>query len=344
MTQVLEQPVHWTEPGAHPVVPGIHRIPLGLPLDGLDAVNAYVVEGTYGLVLIDPGWAGERNEQAIERALGQLGYRLSDVDLCVATHHHWDHYTQAFAWRESLGTRLLVGREERHSIEGFDVAGGRFPNHAAVLRQCGAPQIADHLVNTPPHEYEMGVPYGPPDSWLHHDDQIPLRHGALAVLHTPGHTRGHVVFRHTESGALFSGDHILPTITPSIGFEWTPERTPLRSFLQSLKLVRGLPDGPLLPAHGPVTATAHARVDELLDHHRERLDVVCDEIHSGAETAFEVARALRWTRHSRRLDELALEHQMSAVVEVDAHLDVLTLLGRLTADDAEEARRYAPAY
>ena len=33
----------WQEPGAHPVAPGIHRIPLPLPQDGLRAVNVYAV-------------------------------------------------------------------------------------------------------------------------------------------------------------------------------------------------------------------------------------------------------------------------------------------------------------
>ncbi len=34
----------WTEPGAYPVADGVHRIPLPLPMDGLRAVNVYVLE------------------------------------------------------------------------------------------------------------------------------------------------------------------------------------------------------------------------------------------------------------------------------------------------------------
>ena len=48
---------------------------------------------------------------------------------------------------------------------------------------------------------------------------------------------------------------------------------PLADFLDSLELVRRLPDLRLLPAHGPVTDSAHARVDELLAHHDHRLDL-----------------------------------------------------------------------
>lgn len=209
--------------------------------------------------------------------------------------------------------------------------------------RCGAPELARRVAGSQPQAFEVGVPYGPPDGWLRDGDRVALRHGALQVIHTPGHTRGHTVLRHTESGALISGDHILPRITPSIGFERSPERRPLRSFLGSLKLVRKLPDGVLLPAHGPATSSAHTRIDELLEHHKHRLNLVYDHVHSGAETAYDVARGLRWTRRSRHLGELELEHQMSAVVEIDAHLDVLTLLGRLTVDEVGAVHRYAPA-
>ena len=47
----------WTAPGVYPVAPGVHRVPLPLPTDGLRAVNVYVVEDDGGLVLIDSGWA-----------------------------------------------------------------------------------------------------------------------------------------------------------------------------------------------------------------------------------------------------------------------------------------------
>ena len=48
---------HWAAEGAWEVAPGIHRIPLPLPMDGLKAVNVYVIETEQGLTLIDGGWA-----------------------------------------------------------------------------------------------------------------------------------------------------------------------------------------------------------------------------------------------------------------------------------------------
>jgi len=49
--------VGWTVEGAWQVADGVHRIPLPLPSDALQAVNVYVIEGADGLTLIDGGWA-----------------------------------------------------------------------------------------------------------------------------------------------------------------------------------------------------------------------------------------------------------------------------------------------
>ncbi|MFE2999073.1 MBL fold metallo-hydrolase [Nocardia sp. NPDC059246] len=341
MSAVTEQPEDWTEPGAHQIADGIHRVPLPLPLDGLGTVNSYVLETTDGLVVIDPGWYGPDTENAMTAALRQLGYRLGDIVTCLATHHHWDHYSQAYAWRSTLGCDLLIGRAEYHSITGFGSRSGRFPNHAQLLARCGAPELARELARTRPPENEAGVSFGLPDGWLDNGDRIRLRHGEIEVIATPGHTRGHVAFRHAGSQLLFSGDHILPHVTPSIGLEWVPEAHPLRSYIRSLELIQDLPDSTVLPSHGPVTTSSHSRVEELVRHHEHRLNEICDEVASGSATAYEVARALRWTRRHRRLDELPIDHQLSAVTEIHAHLDVLTMLGRVSYTDHTDMRTYA---
>ena len=59
----------------------------------------------------------------------------------------------------------------------------------------------------------------------------------------------------------------------------------------------------LLPAHGPVTDTTHARVHALLAHHEDRLNASLDRVQAGAHTAYEVALALPWTRRARRFSE-----------------------------------------
>lgn len=103
-----------------------------------------------------------------------------------------------------------------------------------------------------------------------------------------------------------------------------------------------MPDTHLLPAHGPVTTSVHTRVDELLTHHEARLEATANLVRGGAQTTYAVASALPWTRRERMLDDLDLINRMLAVLEIDAHLDLLVEHGELICDDTGNVRVYAP--
>jgi glyoxylase-like metal-dependent hydrolase (beta-lactamase superfamily II) len=338
-----EQPDDWTEPGAYPVAPGVHRIPLPLPADGLRAVNVYAVEDPGGLLLIDSGWAMEDTEKALAAGLRRLGHDLRDVGQIAVTHAHGDHYTQALALRETFGSRVRIGRGERASIELLMRRDrGGYGEQYAQLRRYGATELATRMEAWSREAFKRDkTPWGLPDEWLDDGERIGLTDRSLDVIATPGHTQGHVVLRDAPAGLLFAGDHILPHITPSIGFEAQVPDTPLRGYLDSLRLVRDMPDTLLLPAHGPVRPSVHTRVDELLAHHEARLATIRREVERGASTAFEVAGRLRWTRRERALAELDLFNQMLAVIETGAHLDVLVLHGELTCVDDAGGHAYS---
>ncbi|HEU5035229.1 MAG TPA: MBL fold metallo-hydrolase [Mycobacteriales bacterium] len=333
----------WTRPGVFEVAPGVHRVPLPLPNDGLRAVNVYVVHAADGPVLIDSGWAIPEARSALLDGLGALGWQLSDVRRFLVTHIHRDHYQQAVTLREELGTPVALGAGERESIEVLREP-GRPPLHQQIgaMRALGADDLADliaaHLAaDRTVDELEWALP----DQWL---EAGPVQAGPrqLDVVPTPGHTRGHVVFHDLDAGLLFAGDHVLPTITPSIGFEPVLSPNPLGDFLASLALVRSRPDARLLPAHGPVTDSVHARVDELVAHHGARLDETERAVEAGAATAFEVAGRLRWTRRERELADLDPFNQMLAVAETGAHLELLVAQGRVEVEVSEGARHYSP--
>ena len=168
-----------------------------------------------------------------------------------------------------------------------------------------------------------------PDRWLSDGALIELPSRSLRAIHTPGHTRGHVVFHDEAAAVLFAGDHVLPHITPSIGFQPAITRQALSQYLGSLRLMLTLPDARLLPAHGPVRDSTHARVNELLEHHESRLAQTLEIASAGPVTAFAAAAALPWTRRKRRFAELDPMNQLLAVGETAAHLEVLALRGRL---------------
>lgn len=309
----------------------LYRLPLPLPLEDLHSVNAYVLDSgaAGGLTLIDPGWASGENEQNVRAGLRELGYGVEDITQIAVTHGHWDHSSQAIGWQRKYGATVFMGHEERHTVEALDLDVGFFPIQVKLLEQAGARDLAADFDALPLKEYEKNVPHGAPDVWLQ-DQQVIDVGGLPLVAHlTPGHTRGHMMFESPKDGVMFTGDHILPRITPSIGFEGVPENAPLGSYLASLQRAVAHPDSRMLPAHGSIGNSVRERAEELLHHHEVRLKEIGDYALSGARTPFEVATQMRWTRRERRLSELAIQHQAVAVLEVLWHLDVLVERGVL---------------
>lgn len=326
----------WTTPGVYPVAPGVHRIPLPLPNDGLRAVNVYVIDDGDGPVLVDSGWAIPESLELLRRGLAELGTSVADVRRVLVTHMHRDHYTQAVTVRAESGADVALGVGEQPALRAILAPGDvNLARNVERLHRCGADELAARLPRT---DIDPGV-WESPDTWLEPGTTVRLGARTLDSVPTPGHTRGHVVFIDAAASLLFAGDHVLPSITPSIGVEPAPSRLVLRDYLDSLRLVRAMPDRQLLPAHGAVTPSAHDRIDELLAHHDTRLDDTLAAVTAGC-TVMSVARSITWTRHGRAYAELDLFNSVLAVGETSAHLDLLVHQGRLTSREVDGVTRF----
>jgi glyoxylase-like metal-dependent hydrolase (beta-lactamase superfamily II) len=295
---------------------------------------------------VDSGWSRPEAWEALAAGLRQLGAEFGDVRSILVTHVHRDHFGQASAVRRLSGASVVLGRGERQSLEYIldDAPRDRWALWVARLRRSGADELLAELGlgragGQPPREDEGH--WEMPDTWAGDGESFSAGGREVVAIETPGHTRGHVAFMDPASRLLFAGDHVLPHITPSIGFE-PPlvEGLPLADFLASLVKVRDLAIDTVLPAHGaPFTGLA-ARVDELLAHHRTRLAASRARLTAGPRTAFEVARELPWTRRNRRYDELDVFNRQLAVSETGAHLDLLVSQGTASVDAADGVRRY----
>jgi glyoxylase-like metal-dependent hydrolase (beta-lactamase superfamily II) len=330
----------WVDPGAFEVVPGVHRVPLPLPNDGLRAVNVYVLTTPDGLVCVDGGWGIPESRELFEKALTTLGAGLPDVRRFLVTHVHRDHYTQAVQVRRDAGSQVGLGLGEKPTLDALQES-HRTPlmGQVEALRTAGAAQLADEIERWFKSQKSRPEYWESPDEWLT-EGPIDLGDRTLHAVETPGHTAGHLVFHDLDASLLFAGDHVLPTITPSIGFEPVLSENPLGAFLRSLAVVRARPDAMLLPAHGPVTDSVHARVDELVAHHDKRL-AQTEAAARGGHSTVEVAAALRWTRKEHTLADLDTFNAMLAIFETGAHLELLVAQGRMSVSDSDGVKVYA---
>lgn len=332
--------LHWSDPGAYAVTDGIHRIPLPLPMDGLKAVNVYVIETEQGLTCVDGGWAIEVSRKLFQESLKSIGHHPRDITSFLVTHAHRDHYTQAVTLRSEFGrATVALGIGEKPTLDQIHSDLDEDP-FVGKLRSAGAEHISSawaEWVSSSSVDTSMWLP---PDIWLDEDTTLAVGGREIRAVSTPGHTAGHFVYADEAAGLLFAGDHVLPTITPSVGFEINDRAEPLRDYLASLTKVRAMPDLQLLPAHGATDRRSHERVDELLVHHDVRLGLCLDAVVAGHHTSYDVAEQLPWTRHDRRFDELDVFNAGMAVMETAVHLDLLVIRGQLTREQLEGVWTY----
>lgn len=259
-TEVAVEPLpegsnsNWADPGVYEVAAGVYRIPLPLPNDALRAVNVYAITDGTNLVLVDSGWALTESRQLLADALKAIDAELGDVREFLITHVHRDHYTQAVALRREFGNRIALGKLEQPSLDA-SANPNQFPMQAQLdlLRLSDGHEVItalSKLFGSEPRHTEANL-WEEPDEWLTPGRRAVLPDREFDVVHTPGHTNGHVVFVDGAANLLFSGDHVLPHITPSIGFQPVPAELPLNDYLDSLRLVRGMPDRRMLPASRP---------------------------------------------------------------------------------------------
>jgi len=322
----------WAEPGVEDLGGGVHRIPLPLPIEGLKAVNVYAITDPGGVDLIDAGIALVPAREQLAAGLRQLGYELGDVRNFFVTHIHIDHYSLAVELRRTFRSVISLGEQERANLMATrDMVNGNGNRFFGIdgLRRLGALELITEL-SADKRQPPALIEWEDPDRWLTDGTDLDLRTRTLRAVHTPGHTRGHLIFHDAAAAIMFAGDHVLPHITPSIGFEAAGNRMALSDYL-------ALPDARLLPAHGPVAGSTHERVRELLAHHDARLAETLSAVRAGHATPYEVAKAIKWTRRHREFADLDLFAQVQAVNETAAHLEVLAIRGQVTHSVSAEA-------
>lgn len=335
-------PAEWTELGAFPVAAGIHRIPLPMPNDGLKAVNVYAVENGDGLALVDTGWDHPAAVDALKAGLAQIGASITDLNTIIVTHFHADHYALAGPLREQSGAPVLFPEDGLGGVRvALEPETERRAN--AARHRLMALHGAGHLEDPFPqaHGEIRRFRWAIPDRTLRDGDVVELADRALQVISVPGHTQGHLTFYDEASHVFFAADHVLPHITPSIGFEPFPRKLVLQAFLDSLRKVRPIAARLVLPAHGPVFTDLQRRVDELLAHHDARLAACVRHVEAGHDQAFGVAGQLPWTKRDTAFAELDLFNRYIAVGETIAHLELLAHDGRIARDVSDDAIRYA---
>ena len=314
-------------------------IPVGIPHGGLRYVSVYALalEGG-GLGLVDAGWGSDEAWAALGQGLESIGAAVADVRGVLVTHLHFDHLGLAERVRQASGAWIAMHPADA-SIVGSDLF--RDPEAAAAaevafLISLGAdPREAAEDVGP----VEQHVPFSRmarPDRLLEDGEVADLPGWRMRAVHTPGHTPGHLCFAEERTGRFFSGDHVLPRISPNISTTTGGLADPLRDYLGSLEAVGSLEPVEVLPAHEWRFRGLGARTRELAEHHERRLAELLDAIRAHPRsTPWELAAHLTW---SRPWDQYERRMRIFAVTETDAHLRLLASRGLVVGEGTDVPR------
>lgn len=312
----LVQAEFWSRrerPPAEEVRPGIWAIPV--PVRGpIRFVYAYLILGDGETLLIDPGERGDAALEALRAGFALAGVELTQLTGIVVTHFHYDHWEGADQLAEVTGAWVAISEIEWNWISQLTVDATSMPGMLPWFEGFGATgeearQLADAA------DYGDTLVYRRPELLLQDGDVLPIAGTNLEVILTPGHSPGHVCVFDRDREVLFSGDHVLPNITPHIALNRFGGPDPLGQYLSSLERLRDFGDVEVLPAHEYRFSGLQLRLDALRDDVEQRADEVRAVIDRDRQaTPWSAAPHLRWSRpwegftaHVRRMavDETA---------------------------------------
>ncbi|MBH0114157.1 MBL fold metallo-hydrolase [Novosphingobium sp. YJ-S2-02] len=228
---------------AEPVAPLVRRVLARNPSPfTYTGTQTYIVGAGSEVAVIDPGPAEPEHLDAIVAAIGDA--RL--VAICC-THTHRDHSPAATPLKARTGAPIIG---------------------------CAALTLTD---TGPRADASFDATYSP-DRVLGDGEALTGEGWTLTAIETPGHTSNHLCFAIEETGALFTGDHVMGWSTSVV----SPPDGDMTDYLRSLeRLYERKQDTVYLPAHGPLVDRPHRLVRGMIGHRRSRERQIQRQIEEG---------------------------------------------------------------
>jgi len=281
--------------------------------------------------MVDTGWYTQESLHAVQEGLHELGLQLTDIATIVVTHVHPDHFGLAGKIKElSPHTRLLAHKWEWALIESRYIKFADLQRQMGVLlRRHGVPEPMVPAMETASLPVMEFVTVTMPDEALYGGEIIHTGRYDLEVIWTPGHSAGHICLYEPTNGLLFSGDHILPRITPNVSYHVQSGDNPLGDFLYSLRKLENLPVTRVLPAHEHVFSDLPGRIQEILEHHERRKVEMLRLILAHPRTSYDISSQIAWDIPDLAWEEFPPQLQRIAITETIAHLESMRWEGKI---------------
>lgn len=268
------------------IAPGIHR--LDAPL-GARVCATYLLVGSATVVLVDTGVAGTIAGGVLPY-LGSIGVEMDRLRLILITHADVDHNGDTTAAKDAFPRALLAcHRDDAAEIDDLETM---------ITRRYGE-FVADHGIADPPATQawvrEVGKP-APVDLLLTGGERLRLEPGwEVELLHTPGHSRGHLTVWDPRSRAAIIADAALwrTLVSPAGAPVFPPTYRYIDAYRGSIARLQALRPEWLLTSHFPTMQgdAAMAFLAESLAYTEQVESVLLARLAGGPLTTVELIQA-----------------------------------------------------
>ena len=306
---------------------GINQINIGFS----NIVSLYLFTIKESVVLIDAGYYMKYWKNAFYKALKDLQINLEDIDYCIVTHEHPDHTGLVSELKRANPDVKIYMHKIAHELAKLRVNSSDNANLEERVKKRGELLISYGLEREEVEiliqrfaAWGMRFEYFEPNLLLNNDDRIV--DNELQIIHSPGHSVGHICVYYPKKGILFSGDHILSRITPHLGTLIIPGAEEfnkknnyeniLELYLRSLDRIDELKSRMILPGHEQIIYDPHERITAIKNHHQNRLFEISKIIENNPSSPLKIA-----LRHFG--DDLDQMNKILAISETLVHLDYL---------------------
>ena len=270
------------------MLPGLWRLRLPLPWEGVPHCNAWAIAAGPGIVLVDTGMHEPGSLAQLRLAMEQVNLRLEQVQLIVCTHAHSDHWGQVAPIKEMAGCEFWMHPNHAHATASAADPAAALARRLEVGRQSGVPEAALHRYAERAKQTPSGIAAViEPDRPLVAGAVVHSDLGPWEVYETPGHAPSHVCLHQPERRLMISGDHLLGRISLYYDYGFSPD--PVGEFLNSLHLVADLDVRLCLSGHGKpfVDVPGHIEANRTLV--RERLQAALHGLQGAPRKVIELA-------------------------------------------------------
>lgn len=314
------------------IYPHIFLLEIPLRNNPLKALNCYIIKGEESLV-IDTGFDTEENRDILLGALKDLSIDPKKTSLFL-THLHSDH-TGLASYLAEEGVKVYMGAIDGKIL--MESAHEDSPHWMKIKRLAELQGLAPDHLNIQDHPGFRFRPKSVPQLHTTKEGHVfNIAEYRLKVIDLPGHTPGLQALYDEEKGLLFSGDHILMTITPNITYWGEETGDSLGTYLKNLELVNQMDLSQIFSSHRQLPENYRERIEELKVHHDHRLKESLEILkRNGASTVRQVTKELQWDIRAKDWNDFPSSQKWFAAGEAHAHLRHLEELGKVKSEEGE---------